>query len=116
MNFFSLEPVFVKLPVVKQTKIRDNVENIKINWDGSCKLNGPLIKYILYVNNDSVYDGLNTEYVNDFTFDCKNKVLTIGTEKEINLDPSFVFKIEVYTTEGFVQNDFYSIDYNCTRN
>ena len=95
-------------------KSRDYIQNIKIIWDDVCKLNGPLLKYVLLLNNNTIYDGPNTQYSNDFIFDCKNNFLKIGTEQVVNLESDLVFKIEVYTTEGFIENEFYSINYNCT--
>ncbi len=101
--------------MVKQTKSKINVNNIQINWENICKLNGPLLKYVLYLNNQTIYNGSKTYYANDFIIDCVNNLLKIG-EIQINLGLSLVFRIEAYTTEGLIENDFYSIEYNCTSN
>jgi hypothetical protein len=57
-----LEPIAVRNPEVELGETENKTAIIDINWTNIFILNGPLMKYEVLINNETYYQGIETQF------------------------------------------------------
>ena len=95
----------------------NNTQQVEIDWSESFELNGPLINYVVKINNRTRYKGSETFYKQEFIFECNAHLKSeLFVDKLIEKINYLYVQIEAVTTIGNVESELKKVDFNCPGN
>lgn len=116
-----LEPIAVRNPEVELNEIENKTATIDINWANIFILNGPLVKYEVLINNETYYQGIETEFkaLVNITDCVANKNMSIEQHENAGAEYGYFYaQVQIRAYNNMFENlsPLLELPINCTSN